>query len=134
MSEISLQNRMAIHELIAEYSHHVDNYRGEAWANLFVEEGKLLGIPNPMIGRQAFIDKALELRNGEKEYRHSITNVYLEPGATNELAVARAYGLVSDWAKAPPVIAMFVEYRFEVINRNDDWKIMEMHVHRPYKN
>ncbi len=134
MSGISLQNRLLIHELIAEYSHHVDNYRGEAWANLFVEEGRLLGIPNPMIGRQAFVDKEQDLQRGEKEYRHSITNVYMEPGATDERAMVRAYGLVSNWAKTPPEMAMFVEYRFEVINVNHDWKILEMYVDYPYTN
>ncbi len=132
MAGISLQNRLIIHELIAEYSHHVDNYRGDDWANLFVEEGKLTGIPNPIIGRQAFVDKARELQQGDKEYRHSISNVYLEPGATDEHAVVRAYGLVSDWAKTPPEMSMFVEYRFDVINTNSAWKILEMQVHNPY--
>lgn len=132
MSDISLHNRIAIHELIASYAHHVDNYRGEAWANLFVEDGKLVGIANPMLGRQAFIDKAVELQQGTKEYRHSISNVYLEEGASDERAQSRAYGLVSDWAQVPPTMSMFVEYLFEVVNTEGGWKISTLHVQYPY--
>lgn len=132
MTAISLENRIAVHELIAEYSHHVDNYRGKEWSELFVEGGKLLGEGIALQGRQAFIAQAQSLKAGEMEYRHSITNVYLEPGSDNERAFARAYGLVSDWAKTPPLMAIFVEYRFELVKLAGQWKIAEMHVHMPY--
>ena len=132
MTTISLENRLAIHELIAEYSHCVDNYRGEDWAALFLEDGRLVGADNPFLGRQALIDQAETLRRGPTEYRHLITNVFLEPGATDEQAVALAYGTVADWAKEPPSMSIFVEYRFELVKRADKWQIAELRVHMPY--
>ena len=132
MTTISVENRLAIHELIAEYSHCVDNYRGEDWAGLFLEDGKLVGTDNPFLGRQALIDQSDALKRGPTEYRHVITNVFIEPGAKDEHAVASAYGTVVDWAKKPPLMSIFVEYRFELVKRDDKWQIAELRVHMPY--
>lgn len=132
MPNISLENRLAIHELIARYSHEVDNYRGAGWADLFLEDGRLIGIEEPLLGRAGLLGQVEKLRSGDTEYRHSITNVYLEPGATDERAVARAYGLVSDWAGNPPVLAIFADYRFEVVRAGEQWKIAELTVNMPY--
>src|SRR5262245_61069504 len=114
MTTISVENRLAIHELIAEYSHRVDNYRGKDWSELFLEDGRLDGVEPPLTGRQAFVDQSHRLKAGPTEYRHLITNVYLLPGATDEQAVAMAYGTVADWALSPPVMSIFVEYCFEL--------------------
>ena len=132
MTTISVENRLAIHELIAEYSHCVDNYRGEDWAGLFLEDGKLVGTDNPFLGRQALIDQADALKNGPTEYRHLITNVYIQSGASDEHAVALAYGTVADWAHKPAVMSIFVEYRFELVRRDESWQIAELRVHMPY--
>lgn len=132
MATISLENRIAVHELIARYSHEVDNYRGEAWADLFLEDGKLVGIEEPLVGRQGFLGQVEKLLAGATEYRHSITNIYLEDGATDERAVARAYGLVSDWATRPPLLSIFADYRFEVVRVGECWKIKELTVNMPY--
>ena len=133
MTAISVENRLAVYELIAEYSHRVDNYRGEAWSELFVEDGRLIGVEPALEGRQAFVEQSKRLKAGPTEYRHIITNVYLLPGATNERAVAKAYGTVADWAQSPPAMAIFVEYRFDLIKRGDGWKIAEMEINRPYQ-
>ncbi len=133
MSKISIENRLAIHELIAEYSHRVDNYRGEDWAELFVEDGRLTGVDPPMEGRQAFIDQSARLLGGPTEYRHLITNVYVLPGATDERAGAMAYGTVADWGVSPPKMAIFVEYRFDLVRRDGEWKIAEIAIRRPYE-
>ncbi|WP_317930827.1 nuclear transport factor 2 family protein [Halioxenophilus sp. WMMB6] len=132
MTNITLENRLAIYELLAEYSHHVDNYRGKEWSELFIEGGKLVGPDILIEGRQAFVDKAQTLKDGVYEYRHSITNIYLEPESNNEQAVARGYGLVSDWAKKPAELAIFVEYRFQVVKQDERWSIAEMRVNMPY--
>ncbi len=132
MSVISLENRLAIHELIAEYSHHVDNYRGENWASLFIDGGRLVGPGIEVIAPQGFIDKAQELKRGDKEYRHAISNIYLEADSNNERATANAYGVVSDWANKPAEMSIFVEYRFDVIKQGERWKIALMRVHMPY--
>jgi SnoaL-like protein len=133
MTTISLANRMAIHELIASYSHCVDNYRGEEWSELFVEDGRLVGVETPLVGRQAFVDQSDNLKAGPTEYRHIITNIVLPPGASDEQAVALAYGTVADWATSPALMTIFVEYRFELVNRGDGWKIACLHINRPYE-
>lgn len=133
MTTISVANRLAVHELIAQYSHCVDNYRGEAWSELFVEGGRLIGVEPALEGRQAFVAQSKRLQAGPTEYRHLITNVYLLPGATDERAVARAYGTVADWAMSPPAMAIFVEYRFDLVKRGDGWKIAEIEINRPYQ-
>jgi hypothetical protein len=133
MTTISVENRLAIHELIAQYSHCVDNYRGTEWSELFLEDGRLDGVETPLVGRQAFVEQSDVLKAGPTEYRHIITNVYLLPGATDEQAVALAYGTVADWAFSPPIMSIFVEYRFELINRGDEWKIARVHINRPYE-
>ncbi len=132
MSQISLENRLAIYELIARYSHNVDNYRAQEWADLFLVDGKMTGIPEPLLGRQAFVGQCEKLKAGPTEYRHSITNIYLEPDSTNEKAVARAYGLVSDWATNPPCLSIFVEYGFNVVKQSDGWRIAELVIYPPY--
>jgi hypothetical protein len=130
---ISVENRLAVHELIAEYSHRVDNYRGQEWSELFIEGGRLIGVEPPMVGRQAFVDQSERLQAGPTEYRHLITNVYLLPGATDTEATAKAYGTVADWAVTPPVMAIFVEYRFSLVKQGAQWKIAEMEINRPYQ-
>lgn len=132
MTEITLENRLAVHELIAKYSHHVDNYRADEWASLFLDDGEMVGIPQPLVGRQAFIGQCEKLKQGPTEYRHSITNIYLEADSTNDHAVAHAYGLVSDWAATPPLLSIFVEYRFDVVKLDEGWKIAELAIHPPY--
>lgn len=133
MTTISVDNRLAVHELIAEYSHCVDNYRGEAWAALFEKGGRLVGVEPPLVGRQAFIDQSARLKAGPTEYRHLITNVYLLPGASNMKAEAMAYGTVADWAVSPPAMAIFVEYKFSLVKQGDSWKIAEAAINRPYQ-
>jgi len=133
VTTISVENRLAVHELIAEYSHRVDNYRGREWSELFLEDGRLVGVEPPLAGRQAFVDQSARLKAGPTEYRHLITNVYLLPGASDERAVAKAYGTVADWAPSPPVMAIFVEYTFSLVNTGGGWKIAEMQINRPYE-
>ncbi len=133
MTAISVENRLAIHELIADYSHRVDNYRGQAWSELFTEDGRLTGMEPPLRGRQAFVDQSQRLHAGPTEYRHMITNVVVQHGATNERATALAYGTVADWALAPPAMAIFVEYRFELVMQQGRWHIEELAIHRPYE-
>ncbi len=99
---------------------------------MFTEGGRLLGMEPPLEGREAFIAQSDKLRAGPTEYRHIITNVFLQPGATNEHAIASAYGTVVDWASRPPPISIFVEYTFDVVKRGDKWQIAELNVHMPY--
>jgi hypothetical protein len=133
MTTISVENRIAVHELIAEYSHRVDNYRGKEWSELFLEDGRLIGVEQPLLGRKAFVDQSNRLKTGPTEYRHLITNVYVLPGATDTAATAKAYGTVADWAVVPPVMALFVEYRFSLVKQGEQWKIAEMEINRPYQ-
>ncbi len=129
---ISLENRLAIYELIARYAHCCDNYRSEEWAAMFVKDGILGFGPNPMVGQQAIADKSDALREGPTEYRHVITNIYLDDQATNVRATARAYGTVMDWATQPPRIAIFADYRFEVVFEDGRWKFAFVEVGLPY--
>ena len=132
MTALTLENRLAIHELIARYSHCVDNDRGVEWSELFTADGRLDGMEPPLVGREAFVRQSEKLRSGPTEYRHIISNVYILPGATDEQAVARAYGTVADWATVPAAMAIFVEYRFELVRRADGWKIARLLIERPY--
>lgn len=133
MSDISLQNRLAIYELIANYCYQVDNYHGEEWAALFVEGGKLLGKDYEFVAPDGFIRQARWLKKQPMEYRHHITNIFLDAGASDDHAVVNAYGLVTDWAQTPVKIDMFVEYRFELVCKDGRWRIAELRVHTPYE-
>jgi 3-phenylpropionate/cinnamic acid dioxygenase small subunit len=133
MTALSLESRLAIHELIARYSHWLDNYRGVDWSELFTEDGSLVGMEPPLVGREAFVRQSDKLRAGPTEYRHIISNVYILPDATDEQAVARAYGTVVDWAASPVAVSIFVEYQFELVKRGDGWKIARMSIDRPYE-
>ena len=133
MSGISLENRLAIYELLAEYSHHVDNYRGEEWAALFVEGARLECAPlEDVVAPEGIIKQARFLKKSRWEYRHSMTNVYLEPDSDDERATVNAYGLVTDWATKPAQAALFVEYRFDLVKQDGRWKIAHERVHAPY--
>ncbi len=132
MSGISLENRIAIYELIARYSFCVDNYRGEDWADLFLPDGRLVGEDIELLGREGFIGQSDKLAAGPTEYRHVITNVFVEEGASDEEAVAHAYGTVADWASVPAAMSIFVEYRYQMVKQDGQWKIAELRVHMPY--
>ena len=132
MAKISLENRLAVYELIARYSHEVDNYRGEGWADLFLEDGKLLGPANPFLGRQAFINQARSLKERGIKYRHVISNIYLDDDSSDEAATAHAYGVVSEWSVKPAKMDIFVNYRFDVVKRGDQWKFAVVNVDMPY--
>ncbi len=132
MSAISLENRLAVYELIARYAHEVDNYRGEGWADLFLEDGRLISPGAPHIGRQALINQAKSLQDRGMKYRHVITNIYLSDNATDEHAVANAYGTVTEWSRVPAEVGIFADYRFEMVNRDGQWKFVQVTVSMPY--
>lgn len=133
MSSISLENRFAIYDLLARYSHYVDEYNSEGWSGLFLEDGKITGVPTPSIGRQAVYDRCEALKTDPRKMRHSTTNVYFEDGANDEKATVKAYGLVTNWAVKPPQPEIFAIYRYDLVNTAEGWKIAEMNVHTPYR-
>ncbi len=133
MSEISLENRLKVHELIARYSHLVDGGDSRGWSELFLEDAVFGGIAEPMVGRQAFYDRCEGLKAGETEYRHAITNVFLHEGSTDERAKASAYGVVTDWAKTPPMPSMFCIYHYDLVNCDGTWMIAGIEGDFPYQ-
>jgi len=132
MTAFTLEDRFAIYELIAQYSFRVDNYDGEAWAELFLPEGRLVGADIELVGKAGFIGQTEKLLAGPYEYRHVITNIFIEQGASAGQTVADAYGTVAGWAAKPAAMAIFVEDRFNLVKRDGQWKIAELRVHMPY--
>jgi len=133
VSTISLENRIEIYELIAKYAHFCDAYESEQWADLFVADGQLVSGATVLAGREVLINRVEELRRNDDGLRHDIANIYLEPGMTDEHATAKAYGIVTSWAKSPPEMTIFADYSFELVNREGEWKIKLLNVLRPHE-
>ena len=117
----------AITDLLARYSWLVDEGEGEAWADLWTEDGRFTGIPEPLQGREALRQMPPALRTGfDGKLRHHISNVLLTPGANTEEAQVKAYSMVSDW-RAGGRLLTFAKVTFSLVRQSGSWKIKALH-------
>jgi hypothetical protein len=120
---ISGQDRAEIIDLLARYTWLVDEGEGEAWADLWTEDGSFTGIPEPLHGREALQGMPRGFHQGfGGRLRHHITNVLLSPGATSDEARVKAYSTVSDWRDGGKLLG-FAKINLTLLRQAGAWKI-----------
>jgi len=120
---LSLEDRLAIHELLARLDHAVDAQDWDAYLDHFVEEATMdPGFAPPVSGRAAIRGLLVATEGNTRGKRHVATNVVLDPGAAGEV-VARSYLMVIEREELPKVVATAaIEDR--LVRRDGAWRVV----------
>lgn len=87
---LPVEDVVAIQQLAARYNHLVDAGEGEAWADLWVDDGVLdTGMGMSIEGRDALVEFATNVPVMVPGTRHLVTNLVVEGAA--DAATARTY-------------------------------------------
>lgn len=97
---LTIEDRLAITELVARYNHAVDHGDGKAFADAFTEDGAL-EIPGRVIeGRPALAEFAIAFAPSMRAPRHIATNLLIDgdagAGQARLSAYVQMFGLVGD--------------------------------------
>jgi hypothetical protein len=85
VGQLTAEDRLDIHQLIAQYSYYEDNGNAEAWAALFTVDGRFVGSGDKLIiGRDNLIEFARrrwEDKPQVRDWLHWVSNVVIRPTA-----------------------------------------------------
>jgi bifunctional aromatase (cyclase/dehydratase) len=97
---VAMEDMFAVQDLLGRYCWHLDEGRGEAWADLYTDDGIFEGTrPEPVCGRAALSRVPPELRERTRgKMRHLYGNLYVEQGPDANTLIARFYNQLSNWA------------------------------------
>ena len=128
---LSAEDQMAIQKLLADYNHLVDRGSGEAWADLFVDDGTLDTGMGLVVngGRAALVEFANAVPSLSPGCRHMITNPSIE-GEGTEARVAcyfQMWAADADASKTSLVISGI--YRDVLQKDNGHWKFVSRVLH-----
>lgn len=118
---LTLADRMAIHDLVADYNWAIDHVEAEAWAATFTEDGALVanGVERAR-GRAALVAYLAERRAaGKPQLRHWVTNLRVSGEGTQ--ARLQAYVMafrIDEGLGAPYVMG---EYDDDVVHTGGRW-------------
>src|SRR5262249_28856041 len=108
---MSIEEKLAIHEMIAQYSYTYDNRDADAFAQLFVEEAVFeiyaAGKPGPLVRLQArgeiraWAVQHLRERSGRFTSRHYQSGILFDE-LTSDSAITRTMVLVTHQGVAEP--------------------------------
>ena len=124
---LTVEDRTAIHDLLARYCWHIDQGEGDAWADLWCDDGSFTGIPEPLQGREAL----RQMPGGfhamfSGKLRHHITNAVVEAGSAADEARVRAYSTLSDWRSGGALLS-FAKANFVMRKIAGHWRIQSLH-------
>jgi ketosteroid isomerase-like protein len=123
--EISVEDFIAIQNLIGDYQWCVDGGDAEGWADLFLEDGAFLGgVTEPVVGRAALRTIptwVLETWGGN--LRHTTGSLHMRYGETTDAVIARYYSLVTNWNEDPPQLFTMSLSEMRLVRRPSGWRI-----------
>jgi uncharacterized protein (TIGR02246 family) len=122
--KISVEDWVAISNLIGEYYWRVDENDAEGWADLFTPDGAFIGLGQDFRGREGLKQvPALYAPMGGR-LRHSPAAIWIEYGATRDEALAKYHTLVTTWMPEPGPELMEMALCDLTLTRVDgSWKI-----------
>lgn len=98
---ISIEDRLAIQDMLGRYSWYFDEGQHKEWAALFTLDGVFEGAtPQPVQGREALA--RLVQGNAERTkgmLRHLSASMWMETGQDADTLIVRYYSQVSTWGK-----------------------------------
>jgi hypothetical protein len=123
--KLTTEDRAAIHDLLARYCWLFDHGEGDAWADLWTNDGSFTGIPEEVHGREAL----RQMPGGfsamfDGKLRHHITNIVADHSP--EGAHVRAYSMLTDWREAPKLFT-FAKIQLQLSRAGAGWKIRSLH-------
>jgi hypothetical protein len=122
--KISVEDWVAIANLIGRYYWLVDENQADAWADLFVEDGAFVGLGREFRGREGLKQvPALYAPMGGR-LRHSPAAIWIEYGATTDEALARYHTVVTTWMAEPgPELMEMALCDLSLVRAGGGWKI-----------
>ncbi len=124
---VSIEDQLAIRDLLARYCWLIDDGKGDEWAALWTENGSFTGIPDPLEGRNALRQMPGGFHGiSQGKLRHHMNNVLIQAGAHRDEAMVKAYSMVSDWRDGGKLLT-FAKVNFVLSRRGADWKIQSLH-------
>lgn len=121
MAALSLEDRLALHELLARYTHYLDFGQIEKMGEIWTEDCRfqvpvanidIAGLAN----LQGFFQQTMA---AVPNIRHVVSNIYVEESA--EGATLHAYLATLDAAEHR--VTMFARYRDECVKTPAGWRI-----------
>ena len=105
---VSIEDTLAVQDLLGRYCWYVDENRAEEWADLYTEDGEFAGTsPEPLRGRDALMNVPRGLwASGQGKMRHQYGNLYIEHGEDDNRLVARFYNQISTWGEGARLTAL----------------------------
>jgi len=124
MGTITGDDRIAIAELFASYCHRVDHGDTEGWTALFAPGAvfEVAGVMRLEGHDQVGTMPGIVAAQGGGKWRHQITNIKVDPGESDDVALVAAYGLVTDWGNAGQPMT-FSDYAITLDRVDGTWRI-----------
>jgi len=127
----SIEDRLAILELIGRYSHTADGSDPEAYAGVFTADGVFhgrAGQPDEIIlkGRdklRAFHHRAMQQRTARQTRHHQSTTIFLELTAVRALTRTYLLTTAGSLGDSPPMTGLTSIYEDEMIKTLEGWRI-----------
>jgi uncharacterized protein (TIGR02246 family) len=124
MGTITGEDRIAIGELFARYCHRVDHGDTAGWLELFTPDGvfEVAGVMRLEGHEQVGAMPGVVAQQGGGKWRHQITNIVVDPGDGDDVALVTAYGLVTDWGNEGKPMT-FSDYAITLNRAGGVWRI-----------
>jgi len=125
MKEISIEDFVALQNLVGKYQWLVDGGDSDGWASLWTEDGIFSGgATEPFAGHEALRKVPAWVKQGwGGGLRHHAGSLYMEYGSSTDEAVVHYYNLVTTWNEAPPKLFTFAVSEMRLVRRSGQWKI-----------
>lgn len=122
---VSLEDFVAIQNLVGQYQWLVDGGDSEGWASLWTENGAFVGgAVESFVGHEQLERVPAWVKDGwGGGLRHLSGSFWIEYGATQDEAVARYYNLVTTWNGPEPKLFTMALSEMQLVRRNLQWKI-----------
>lgn len=124
-SIITVDDKITIQELIATYNIALDNKNIDEWTNTWTDEGKWSTIFGESKGKTELKNMINQVMNEfASGKRHLSTNIIIE-GASNNMASAMSYLIVTEAKKTPEVVASGTYSDILKKNNSGEWKFFQ---------
>ncbi|MBC2665285.1 nuclear transport factor 2 family protein [Novosphingobium flavum] len=130
ITPLTVEDRCAIHDLIAEYCHYEDSGDAAGWASLYTTDGRFVGGGNKLaVGYDALLEFATR-RWADKpqvhDWVHWTANIVIRP--TAEGAEARSFQMVVE-CKGDNYRIYKVSGKHDILRKeNGQWRFYERRV------
>lgn len=124
---LSVEDRLDIYDLFARYCQYVDAGRAAEWVGLFTDDGcfDIVGQMTLRGAEQLGGMPAMLAENSGGKWRHQITDIMIDAGTSEDVAIIGASGLVTDWNNGGRAL-MFSNYDAALRKTGGRWKIEKL--------